>query len=143
MSEQALNIMDAMYKNASMGEKSISAILSHVKDSSLRNELHKQRSYYKNLGTELENVYAESGRETKDIGAVAKALTDADIRLKTLADSSPEHIAEMMIDGTNHGIIELEKAVKNNPNISGLLRHETSSAIKHEQEYIERLKEFL
>lgn len=143
MSEQALNIMDAMYKNASMGEKTISAILSHVKDSCLRNELQNQKSYYKKLGTELENVYSKMNAEAKDVGAVSKALADADIRLKTLVDSSTEHVAEMMIDGTNNGILELEKAVRNNPDIPWQLKKDSNDTIKHEQEYIERLKEFL
>lgn len=143
MSQQALNVVNAMYKNASMGAESISTILSGVKDLRLRDELEKQREYYQGLGKELDNVYNDINGQPEDIGAISKAFAELNIRLKTLANPSSGHIAELMITGTNMGIIELEKALNNNPDISWQLKRDTGEALKHEQKYIERLKEFL
>ena len=57
---------------------------------------------------------AELKIEPKDINALKKGLMRSAIKLKTLADNSRTHLADMMLQGTIMGITELYTTMQSN-----------------------------
>ena len=66
------------------------------------------------------------------------------IDVKMMADSSPSHVAKMLIQGSNMGIIDAQKRIHE---YKGEANPEALKLMKHLQEFeeknVERLKEYL
>ena len=70
-----------------------------------------------------------------------KAMTWYGVNMKTLTDDSTFKIAELLVQGTNIGIIEGRKLLNHketNPNVTRL----TKEYVRVQEETIEKLKQF-
>ena len=135
------DILDVMYETVSMEVSSIDTILPKVNNIRLRNELEGERA---RCGEDCEKIakkISAVGRKPKDASAVTKAFADISINMSTLADNSDSHIAEMMIQGTNMGIIELKRAI--NENSESEHRGDARKMMNRSEDYVDRLKNFL
>ena len=65
------------------------------------------------------------------------------IQMETLADASSEHIAEMMINGSTMGVVEMTKQLHRLPEASSGARHLAEDFLSGEQRHIDRMKEHL
>lgn len=126
-----------------MGMDAIHFILDKVKDEDLKKELHIQYDKYQDISNKICELYPEYKNDTPhETNAMNKVMTWYGIEMKTLMDDSTSKIAELLLQGTNMGIIEGRK----------LLNHkETDTEVnKLVQEYVdvqeaavEKLKQFL
>ena len=66
-----------------------------------------------------------------------------DIQLSTLNDKSNSHIAEMLIKGTNMGIIEGVKLKNRNPDIDPTISNILDDFIKFQENNVEKLQKYL
>ena len=60
----------------------------------------------------------------------------------TIFDNSTSKLADLLINGTNMGIIEGRKLL-NNKNMNKAVKKITSEYVKMQEKYIEKLKKFL
>ena len=132
-----------VYKNAHIALQSISDLLPSVDDEDIKTELKEQYEGYEKIIGEISSFMAQNGVEHKDVNPFKKAMLWSSIKMKTLVDNSRNQIAEMMIKGTVTGISELT-AMKNesdklDPDVLDLLER----LLKLEENYEQRLKEFL
>lgn len=138
-----INVLDELNKGACMGMDAIHFILDKVKDEDLKKELHIQYDKYQDISNKICELYPEYKNDTPhETNAMNKVMTWYGIEMKTLMDDSTSKIAELLLQGTNMGIIEGRK----------LLNHkETDTEVnKLVQEYVdvqeaavEKLKQFL
>lgn len=143
MPSQNIDILNSIYKNASMGTSAISKVLPKVNNPKMKQELKNQRNNYHTICQDVRNQIYELNSEPKAINPISKAYADIGIAASTLTNNSSNHIAEMMIQGTNMGIIEIVKAVNSYENITPELKSQADSILKREQQYIDNLKAFL
>ncbi len=138
-----LSVLNAMYKNSAMGVYAIEQVLKKTTDAKLKGELNAQLANYKNDMTKLEEeIHLEKG-SPEGISAVAKAMTGMSVMLDTMKSDSTSHIAEMMIQGTNMGVIDLVKEQNHCANAGQNIKDEVNSMLQREQQYIDKLKPFL
>lgn len=138
-----VNVLDELNKGACMGMDAIHFILDKVEDEALKQELNNQYDKYKEISNKICDIYPEYKNDTPhETNAMNKVMTWYGIEMKTLMDDSTSKIAELLLQGTNMGIIEGRK----------LLNHKETDAKVHElvQEYVEmqekaveKLKQFL
>lgn len=138
-----VNVLDELNKGACMGRDAIDFILDKVKDNGLKQELNNQYDKYKSISDKISNLYPEySEDKPHETNAMNKVMTWYGIEMKTLMDKSTSKIAELLLQGTNMGIIEGRK----------LLNHKQTDEEVHKlvQEYVdmqedavEKLKQFL
>lgn len=138
-----VNVLDELNKGACMGRDAIHFILDKVKDNGLKQELNNQYDKYKSISDKISNLYPEySEDKPHETNAMNKVMTWYGIEMKTLMDKSTSKIAELLLQGTNMGIIEGRK----------LLNHKQTDEEVHKlvQEYVdmqedavEKLKQFL
>ena len=98
-----------------MGMDSISSIAEKVTDDQLKDDLQSEYNQYNAI---LNDVNAELGKYEefpKELNPAQKMMGWFDIQMSTLTDNSDSKIAEMLIKGTNMGIIEGVKLLNNNP----------------------------
>ena len=70
-------------------------------------------------------------------------MSDIGLAVSCAADSSTSNIAKMLIQGTNMGIIRLNKSLNAADDVSESARNEAVDMLKAEQAYIDKLKPYL
>lgn len=139
--EESLN---KIYRNAHIALQSISNVTEETEDSEMLKELKEEYEGYEKIIGEISSYMKRLNLEPKDIGVVKKTMMWSSIKMKTIADNSRNHLADMMIQGTVMGIIELYTVLSMNKSV---LDEETLSLINKlldlEEGYEKRLKALL
>lgn len=143
MSNNSKYVLNEISKGLQMGIDSISNVSKKVEDSNLKEDLLFQSNEYNNLlarvKTEMEN-YAD---ETEQLNHMQKAMGWMSVEMSTLTDRSNSKISEMMLQGTNMGIIEGTKLWNQNPNVSENVKNILKDFISFQENTVEKLKKYL
>ena len=141
--ENEVNVLDELNKGACMGMDAIHFVLEKVKDDNLRTELNRQYEKYKKISEEICELYPEySDKKPHETNAMNKVMTWYGVNMKTITDDSTYKIAELLVQGTNMGIIEGRRLLNHketDPNVTRL----TKEYVTMQEEAIEKLKQFL
>lgn len=107
------DLLDQIYKTSIMGMQSIEAIIKDIDSSELAGEIQAQYDCYKSIYAKaIDYMYAQ-GLEPERTNPVKRALRWSSIKITAMAKKTSSHIAEMMINGTTMGIIEMYRALNN------------------------------
>ncbi|MBQ8827132.1 MAG: hypothetical protein IJ007_08565 [Oscillospiraceae bacterium] len=136
-------ILTAIRQNAEMGTSSIKQIFPAVQNSALKNELRHQLSEYSSQLNTVNRQMSNLKLKGKPISPMAKAMSAVSIKLKSAADNSTGNLAKMLVQGTNMGIIEINKALNNAETASDKLVGQAKDLLSKEQHYLDRLKAYL
>lgn len=115
-------MLNFIYQNSQMGVTTISQLLDIVEDQEFKKHLNSQLDEYKEIHKLARQKLNENGYDEKGIGAFDKIKTYLMINMQTLTDRSASHIAEMLIIGSNMGVINAVKNLKNIIMLSRILR---------------------
>ncbi len=141
--ENEVNVLDELSKGACMGRDAIHFILDKVEDDNLKNELDNQYNKYREIQDRIEELYPEySSKEPHKTSAMNKAMTWYGIEMKTLTDKSTSKIAELLLEGTNMGIIEGRKLL-NHKNVDKEIHSLIQEYVDMQENAVEKLKQFL
>lgn len=136
-------LFDALYQNAEMGTSSIKQIFPKVSDTKLKNELRKQLANYQGQENTIIGSMRAHNLKPQPLSKTTKLMSKMGICLNCAKDKSTEHIAEMLIQGTNMGIININKALNHTVTASPKLVQEAKDMLSKEQAYIDNLKGYL
>lgn len=141
--ENQINILDEICKGTCMGMDAIHFIMDKVKDENLKEELNNQYSKYKQIRERIEEIYPRySDKEPHETGMMNKAMTWYGIEMKTLTDESTSKIAELLLQGTNMGIIEGRRLL-NNKDAEESIHSLLQEYVDMQEDAVEKLKTFL
>lgn len=136
-------ILNEVNKGIKMGMDSISSIAEKVTDDQLKDDLQYEYNQYNAI---LNDVNAELGKYEefpKELNPAQKMMGWFDIQMSTLTDNSDSKIAEMLIKGTNMGIIEGVKLLNNNLETTENIKNILTNFIHFQENNVERLKKYL
>lgn len=136
-------ILNEINKGIKMGMDSISSIAEKVTDDQLKDDLQSEYNQYNAI---LNDVNAELGKYEefpKELNPAQKMMGWFDIQISTMTDDSDSKIAEMLIKGTNMGIIEGVKLLNNNPETTPEIKNILTNFIQFQENNVERLKKYL
>jgi len=143
MEEKEINVLDELNKGACMGRDAIHFILDKVKDEALKEELNRQYEKYKEINEKIRKLYPEySEDEPHKTNAMNKMMTWYGIEMKTFMDDSTSKIAELLLQGTNMGIIEGRRLL-NNKNTDPEVHKIIQEYVDMQEDAVEKLKRFL
>ena len=138
-----INVLDEICKGACKGMDAVHFILDKVKHETLKEELNNQYSKYKQIRERVEEIYPRySDKEPHETGALNKAMTWYGIEMKTLTDESTSKIAELLLQGTNMGIIEGRRLL-NNKDVEESIHSLLQEYVDMQEDAVEKLKTFL
>ncbi len=142
--KENINALDEISKGASMGMDAIHFIMDKVSDESFRKLLDKQYNDYDDISKRIKEIYKKynSTDDPHETNAVTKAMTWYGVEMKTLTDHSNSKIAELLLQGTNMGIIEGRK-IYNNKEIDKEVSNIVKEYISMQERCVEKLKEYL
>ncbi len=142
--KENINALDEISKGTHMGMDAINFILDKVSDDDFKKVLDVEYNKYKKIAEEIDDIYKKynSEDEPHETGAMTKVMTWYGISMKTLTDKSNSKIAELLMQGTNMGIIEGRK-VLNNKNLDKEVTELVSKYVEMQEDSIETLKKYL
>lgn len=109
--EKSTQLLKYIGKNAKMGGDNLETVLPDIKDERLKETLKSQVAEYRLVERQAKDKLSALGEqptEDKITGMCARAM----INMKMLMDKSNEHIAEMVVQGSTMGIIDVTKQLK-------------------------------
>lgn len=141
--ENEVNVLDELNKGACMGRDAIHFILDKVQDEALKEELNNQYMKYKEISDKISRLYPEySEDKPHETNAMNKVMTWYGIEMKTLMDHSTSKIAELLLQGTNMGIIEGRKLL-NHKQTDEEVKSIIQEYVDMQEDAVEKLKTFL
>lgn len=137
------NVLDELNKGCTMGMNAIEAILDKVEDKKFKNVLKDEYKKYKKIHQKIEDKYHEfSDENPTETNALNKAMIWSMLNIKTIADTSNSKLSEILLQGTNMGIIEGRKLI-NNKDMDKDIKNISEEFIKMQEDSVETLKEYL
>ncbi len=136
-------LLGDIYQLAETGIEATRTVLPKVEDAALKEELEEQYNDYSQAKAKSEQGLIDAGAFPKGNSPVQKAVMWGSIQMKTLSETSSEHIAEIMINGTTMGIVDLTKDISECSNASDSTKKFAQRFIHAEQRHIDNLKAFL
>ena len=142
-SKNEISVLDELNKGACMGMVAIHFIMSKVKDNKLKKELNTQYEKYKSIHDKICKLYPEySEKKPHETNVMNKAMTWYGIEMKTLVDSTTSKLAELLMQGTNMGIIEGRRLL-NHKDTDNNVNHLVQEYVDMQEDAVEKLKQFL
>jgi len=141
--EENKNALDELNKGCTMGIEAINMLLDKVDSEDFKNILLKQLKDYDKIEDKINDTYDEySDKEPHEISVFEKAMADYMTNMKTMMDHTDSKIAEVILQGTNMGIIE-GKRILNNKKIDKEVEKIVEDFIDNQEKIVEELKKYL
>lgn len=137
-------VLEEVYKATSMGVTASEYLLPKVADDALRTQVERQRDNYQGMAKKAQALLKARG-QVPHTGAnpMQKAMLWGSIQMETMADRTTSHMAQMMIEGSTMGIVDMQKRLNDLPPSQGEPRRLAEAFIEGEQHSIENLKKLL
>ena len=141
--KEEINVLDELNKGACMGRDAIHFIMDKVEDENLKKELDRQYREYKEISEEINKIYPEySEDEPHKTTTMNKVMTWYGIEMRTFMDDSDSKLTELLLQGTNMGVIEGRRLLNHkhtDDNVNSLIQ----AYVDMQEECVEELKKFL
>lgn len=144
MENQNLNILDEVNKGATMGMDAISFVSEKVSDNKFKGVLDTEYNKYKKISERVNDLYNNySDKEPHETNAMNKMMTWYGIQMKTMTDDSTSKLSELLMQGTNMGIIEGRRLMNQNTDIAPDVKNILNDFVVMQEDSVETLKKYL
>ena len=138
-----VKVLDELHKGCCMGIDALKYILDKVDNKEFKDLLNKQYESYEKLEDKIDDIYSEYSNESPDeTTTMNKMMTWYGIQMSTMKDSTTSKLAELLVQGTDMGIIEGRKLL-NHKDMDKKIEKLVNKYINMQEKYIEDLKKFL
>ncbi|MBR2828899.1 MAG: hypothetical protein IKE70_06690, partial [Bacilli bacterium] len=102
-----IDVLDELNKGCSMGVDALDIIIPKVEEHDFKELLENQLEEYKDLSSRIGDLYREfTSSDLHETSPMEKAMTWYGIQKDTILDNSIAKLADLLVKGTNMGIIE-------------------------------------
>lgn len=144
MKNQNLNILDEVNKGATMGMDAISYVSEKVKDNDFKQVLDTEYNKYQNISDRVNDLYSNySSKEPHETNTMNKMMTWYGVQMKTMMDDTTSKLSELLMQGTNMGIIEGRRLINQNNNIAPDVKNILHDFVTMQEDSVETLKKYL
>ena len=142
--EDNVNALDEINKGATMGMNAIDDILDKIDSKEFKDMISKQYDDYKRISEHINEIYDNynDDKEPHETTLMNKIMTNMSIEMKTLTDKSDSKIAELLLQGTNMGIIE-GRRILNNKKLDEEVSNILKDYVTMQEKCVEKLKDYL
>lgn len=142
--KENINALNELSKGACMGMDAIHFILDKIEDKKFKDDLKVQYDKYQDIEKKIRDTYNNYKHEDEpqETSMMNKAMTWYGIEMKTFNDTSNSKIAELLLNGTNMGIIEGRKLL-NNKKVDDEVKVLIEEYVKMQEDSVENLKNYL
>ena len=141
--ENSKYVLNQVGKGLQMGMDSITNITEMLKDEEFKEVLLTQYNEYDDLLNRVNDEITKFSDVPEQLNPIQKAMGWMGVELNTLADKSNSKIAELMLQGTNMGIIEGVKLLNHNPDVENNIKSILTDFVAFQEHTVEKLKKYL
>ena len=138
-----IELLNYIYQNTEMGKDTLTQLIKMTTDENFKNNLQSQLNEYNSIFKEADEKLKSNNKESKSIGTLTKVSTYISINFNTLINKTPSHMAEMLIQGSTMGIIDITKKIKEYKSQDQTILGLANKLLEFEQKNIDELKNFL
>ena len=144
MEDINVKVLDEVNKGATMGMDAIHYVSNKVGDETFKKVLDVEYGKYQEITNRVNGIYSQyAEKEPHETNAMNKMMTWYGVNMKTMNDQSNSKISELLMQGTNMGIIEGRRLINNNPSIDNQVRQILNDFIVMQEDSVETLKKYL
>ncbi len=138
-------VLSAVYKNVKMASDSILTLMPKVTDAKLKSELTTQLSAFDAFASRAAKLLGEEGVKPEEENWFTKMSAKMSNMMSTLRDSTPAHIAELLVEGYTMGVNDLLKQLREaeNTSVSESALRLNRDVCAYEEKLIAQMKEHL
>ena len=136
-------ILNELNKGIKMGMDSISNVAEKVQDDNFKQDLKYQYDQYNKILNKVNDELGNYDDFPKELNPAQKMMGWMNVEWNTIDDKSNSNISEMMIKGSNMGIIKGVKLLNNNPEVNDNIKNILQEFIQFQENSIEQLKKYL
>ena len=144
MENNNLNILDEINKGATMGMNAIHFVSDKVNNAEFKHVLNVEYNKYEQISERVHDLYNNySVKEPHETNAMNKMMTWYGIQMKTMTDDTTSKLAELLMQGTNMGIIEGRRLINANQNAENNVKNILNDFVVMQEDSVETLKKYL
>ena len=144
MENKNLNILDEVSKGATMGMDAISYVSEKVSDDEFKQVLDTEYNKYQKISERVNELYDNySEKEPHETNAMNKMMTWYGIQMKTMKDHTTSKLSELLMQGTNMGIIEGRRLLNQNNEADYDVKNILNDFVVMQEDSVETLKKYL
>ena len=144
MNKQEINIYREIQRNTEMAMKALDAVTDKIYDDRLAATVAEQELQYSRLHDRAVQKLVEGKTQIYRTNAIENMMLKMGIGYNTLLNTGTGQIAEMIIKGSNNGVLEMEKVLAHNEEMADTSsRALAKELIAMENSNIKTLKEYL
>ena len=144
MEDVNVKVLDEINKGTTMGMEAIHFVSDKVGDERFKKVLDVEYGKYRDIANRVDNIYSQySQDEPQETNIMNKMMTWYGINMKTMNDQSNSKISELLMQGTNMGIIEGRRLLNNNPSIENEVKQILNDFVVMQEDSVETLKKYL
>lgn len=143
MKKQDINVYREIQHNSESAIKAIEAISEKIYDDSLAVQMTGQSLQFSKIRNEAVEELVKAGADIYHGSYIEDMHMKRSIGYHTLLNSSMSKIAELLINENNNGIVNMEKSLNHNDNISQKPESLARKLIETEEKSIAGLRHFL
>lgn len=137
-------LLNFVYENSQMGVKTLRQLLEIMNEGEFKEYLTKQLGGYEGFHRQAKDKLNENGLDEKGLTAFEKVRTYLMINVQTMMNKTDSHIAEMLVIGSNMGIVDAIKKINAykedaEKDIVELMEN----LLRFEEKNVEKLKSYL
>ena len=141
--DKNVEALKEIWKGVKMGMDSISYLQDKVGTAELSDYLKHEYSMYNNILKKVDSTFANYNVEPNDYSLGQKVMLWSGIQANTIKDTSNSKISEILMQGTNMGIIEGRRILNANKDLDSNVRKLINDFVDYQEQSVEKLKKFL
>ena len=140
---QDMALLNFIYQNAEMGKETIPKLTKIVEDVNFRRVLEDQLTEYQEIFDQSQKQLQDRHQKPEGLTGMEKASTYMALKMNTLTDKTSSHMAEMLIQGSTMGSVDIQKQLNKYSEADTDVRRLGERLLKTEQRNIEQLQQYL
>lgn len=141
--DKNIELLNYVHQNAQMGIETLKELIEDTKDENMKNILQRHLNEFQKYYNMSDSKLREKNVKPKELNLISKATTDLMININTLRDKSPSHMAEMLIQGSTMGIVDMTKRIKECQGADKETMDLANNLLKFEQTSVDEYKGLL
>ena len=126
-----------------MGRNTMQKLMTVTDDPNFRSVLEKQYGEYKDIYNQAENKINAKKQNAKKINPIERASSYVMLNMQIMSDKSPSKLAEMIIQGSTMGVVDMTKRLREYPDAPKDVRALGEKLLKLEEYNVTELKKYL
>ena len=132
-----------IYRGVRMGAETLDTIINRTDSQRIKNELAREKDIYRDFQNKVVFEMRVRNQKPQEATQAKKRMAKMGIYLNTSLDKTPSHIADLVIQGNNMGIIGMNKAINHHRLCDRKITSLANELISIQKENIDNLTKFL